>query len=125
VGGDDDGNPPGYIDGKEDGGAAEARTAAAARRTRLAKAHMDVRWGYPVDQLGRTGKGETAKGRIAGGKNSYRVGGGLPIQYRSTEKYSGALRKSVEASKHNRRVMKRGGTPRGDKTGETAHCAVL
>jgi len=50
--GDDD--APGCIDGKEDGGAGEARTAAA-RITRMAKAHMDVQWGHPVDQLGRTG----------------------------------------------------------------------
>ena len=41
VGNDDDGDGPGCIDGKEDGGAAEARTAAA-RRTRMAKAHIDV-----------------------------------------------------------------------------------
>jgi hypothetical protein len=57
---DDDGDAPGCVDGKEDGGAAEARIAAA-RRTRMAKAHMDVQWeGHPVDQLdqlGMSGKG--------------------------------------------------------------------
>jgi hypothetical protein len=55
----DDGDAPGCVDGKEDEGAGEARTAAA-RRTRMAKAHMDVQWGQPVDQLdqlGMTGKG--------------------------------------------------------------------
>jgi hypothetical protein len=47
---DDDDDAP----GKEDGGAGEARTAAA-RITRMAKAHIDVQWVHPVDQLGRTG----------------------------------------------------------------------
>ena len=38
---------------------------------------------------GGQGKGETAEGRIAGGKNSYMVGGRLPIeiQHGSAEKY--------------------------------------
>jgi hypothetical protein len=57
---DDDGDAPERVDGKEDGSAAEAHTAAA-RRTRMAKAHMDVQWGgHPVDQLdqlGMSGKG--------------------------------------------------------------------
>ena len=53
--GDDDGDAPGCVDGKEDEGAGEVRTAAA-RRTRMAKAHIDVQWGHPVE-LGRTGKG--------------------------------------------------------------------
>ena len=41
--------------GKECESAAAAR--AAARRLRTAKGHMDVEWGHPVDQFGRTGKG--------------------------------------------------------------------
>jgi hypothetical protein len=59
VDGDDNGDAPGCIDGKEDEGAGEARTAAA-RRTRMAKANMNVRSGHPADQLyqlGTTGKG--------------------------------------------------------------------
>ena len=55
VDGDDDGDVPGCVDGKEDEGAAEA-CSAAARRTRMANAHMDVQRGHPVDQLGMTGK---------------------------------------------------------------------
>jgi hypothetical protein len=61
VGGDDDGDAPECVDGKEDEGAGEARTAAA-RRTRMAKVHMDVQWGYPMDQLGETGQGWDRKG---------------------------------------------------------------
>jgi hypothetical protein len=59
VDGDDNGDAPGCVDGKEDEGAGEARTATA-RRTRMAKANMDEQWGHPVDQLdqlGTTGKG--------------------------------------------------------------------
>ena len=43
MGDDDDGDAPGCVEGKEDDGSAEVRTAAA-RRTRMAKAHMDVQW---------------------------------------------------------------------------------
>jgi hypothetical protein len=61
VGDDDDGDAPGCVDGREDDGAGEAHTAAA-RRTRMAKAHMDVQWGHPMYQLGRTGQGWDGEG---------------------------------------------------------------
>ena len=56
--GDDNGDAPGYVDGKEDGRAAEVYTAAA-RRTRTVKAHMDV-------PLGRTEKGRDGTGENRG-----------------------------------------------------------
>lgn len=55
--GDDDGDAPGCVDVKEDDGAGEARTAAA-RITRMAKAHIDEQWGHPVDQLNQLGTTE-------------------------------------------------------------------
>ena len=58
VDGDDNGDAPGYIDGKEDGSAAEVCTAAA-RRTRTVKAHMDV-------PLRRTEKGRDGTGENCG-----------------------------------------------------------
>jgi hypothetical protein len=47
VDGNDDGDAPESVDGKEDEGAAEAGTAA--RRTRTTKDRMKMQWGYPVD----------------------------------------------------------------------------
>lgn len=46
VWGEDVNGVPGYVEGKEDGGAAEAHIAET-RRTRVAKADMDVQWGQP------------------------------------------------------------------------------
>jgi hypothetical protein len=51
VDGDGGDDAPLYIEGKEDGGTTEARTAAT-RRTRMAKAHMDVKWGLPCGPVG-------------------------------------------------------------------------
>jgi hypothetical protein len=52
AGDDDDGDAPGCVDG-EDGGTAEARTAAT-RRTKIAKARINVQWGHcgPVGPVG-------------------------------------------------------------------------
>ena len=65
-----------------------------------------------------TGKGRDGKGESSWRKELlYGRGEGrdrLPNQYRSAEKYSAALRNSVEASKPSRSMMKRGVTPHGD-----------
>jgi hypothetical protein len=47
VDGDDDGDAPRFVDGKEDEGAADA--GAAAKKTRTVKDHMEMQWGHPVD----------------------------------------------------------------------------
>lgn len=74
------------------------------------------------------GKGETAKGRIAGGIDSYMDRSVAVSVYGSAEKYEvppSALRNSVEVSNHCRSTMKRGGTPHGDETEETDPYVVL
>lgn len=53
-------------EGKEDVGTEAARTATS-RRTRMASAHMDVKWCLTLwTSWGEQGKGETAKGRREG-----------------------------------------------------------